>query len=224
MDGSMKRRPRAPHGNHEQRRALAGAGLAALLATLTWLGVARATVMVEVPLDRLAAEADVIVHGRVLRTGGRLVGDADGVFTPHTLTEIEVFESFKGPQISRVLVDELGGEVQGHGMWIDGTPRYRRGEECVVFLRALPDGHYRTYAMAQGHFEVRPGVPGVAPVVVRDTSAIGMASWASGPMTIQPGTVASMPLTAFLDYVRDLATEVAQATLPGAGGAVGGTP
>ena len=99
-------------------------------------------------------------------------------------------------------------------MWIDGTPRYRRGEECVVFLRALPDGSHRTYAMAQGHFEVRPGVPGVAPAVVRDTSAIGMASWARGPMVIQPGSVASMPLVAFLEYVRDLATVVAAGPAP----------
>ena len=51
-----------------------------------------------------------------------------------------------------------------------------------------------------------------------------MASWARGPMTIQPGTVASMPLAAFLDYVRDLATEVAASALPGAPGAVRGAP
>ncbi len=225
MNGSVQRRPHASVGMSGRRfRALAGGALAALLATLTWLGVARATVMVEVPFDRLAAQADAIVHGRVLRTGSRLVADADGTFTPHTITEIEVFEPIRGPRVTRILIDELGGEVQGHGMWIDGTPRYRRGEECVVFLRALPDGHYRTYAMAQGHFEVVPGVAGVAPVVVRDTSAIGMASWARGPMTIQPGTVASMPLAAFLDYVRDLATEVAASALPGAPGAVRGAP
>jgi len=225
MNGSKQGRPRASDGKNEHRlRALAGAGLAALLATLAWLGVAHATVMVEVPFDRLVAESDVIVHARVVRTGSRLVADADGLFTPHTLTELEVFEPLKGPQMTRVLVDELGGEVQGRGTWIDGTPRYRRGEECVVFLRALPDGSYRTYAMAQGHFEVRPGVPGVAATVVRDTSAIGMASWASGPMTIQPGTVASMPLVAFLDYVRDLATELAEPTLPGSSDSVGGAP
>ncbi|MBX7190624.1 MAG: hypothetical protein K1X94_01115 [Sandaracinaceae bacterium] len=190
-----------------RRRAftLASVALGAFgLATLGLGDVAHATVMVEVPFDRLARESDAIVHGRVLRTGSRLVLDA-GSARPHTLTEIEVFEPIKGAVGDRLVVDEIGGTVQDRGMWIEGTPRFRRGEECVLFLRALPDGHFRTYAMAQGHFEVRPGVPGVAPTVVRDTSAVGFASWAQGTMQIQPGTIASMPLDAFLDYVRDLA-------------------
>ncbi|MBN8610783.1 MAG: hypothetical protein J0L92_09380 [Deltaproteobacteria bacterium] len=176
-------------------------GLAIVTGTAT---NARATVMVEVPFDRLAREADVIVHGRVLRTGSRLVMDGSGAM-PHTLTELDVFEPIKGEPGARIVIDELGGEVQGHGTWIEGTPRFRRGEECIVFLRALPDGSFRTYAMAQGHFEVRPGVTGVAPTVVRDTSAMGLVSWVRDTMTIQPGRVASMPLAAFLDYVRDLA-------------------
>jgi hypothetical protein len=160
--------------------------------------------MVEVPFERLAAEADVIVHGRVLRTGSRLVVDEIGM-APHTLTELDVYEPIKGTVGDRIVIDEIGGTIQDRSMWIAGTPRYRRGEECVVFLRALPDGSYRTYAMAQGHFEIRPGVPGVAPSVVRDTSAVGFASWAHDVMDIQPGVVASMPLHAFLTYVRDLA-------------------
>jgi hypothetical protein len=181
------------------RVMLAWAAMAAFAAT------AHATVMVEIAFDRLAGESDAIVHGRVLRTGARLVADDGGLFTPHTLTEIAVIEPLKGDVGERIVIDEIGGTYQGGGMWIEGTPRYRRGEETVVFLRALPGGHFRTYGMAQGHFEVRPGVPGVEASVVRDTTAIGMASWARGPMEIQPGAVASMPLGAFLDYVRDLA-------------------
>jgi hypothetical protein len=183
--------------------ALGGATLV-LGASALGANVARATVMVEVPFERLAAESDAIVHGRVLRTGSRLVVDETGA-TPHTLTELDVYEPIKGSVGARIVIDEIGGVMQDRGMWIDGTPRYHRGEECVVFLRALPDGSYRTYAMAQGHFEVRPGVPGVAPSVVRDTSVVGLVSWAHVVMESQPGVVASMPLDAFLDHVRDLA-------------------
>lgn len=175
-----------------------------LVATGAVHGVARATVMVEVPFDRLAQEADVIVHGRVLRTGSRLVVDANGSM-PHTLTELEIYEPIKGDVGARLFIDEIGGTVQDRGTWIEGTPRYRRGEECIVFLRALPDGHYRTYAMAQGHFEVRPAVPGATPMVIRDTSAMGLVTWVRDTMQLQPGRVASMPLAGFLDYVRDLA-------------------
>ena len=204
------RKPRTnKDGARASRREVLGAmalGGVVLAVGASALGasVARATVMVEVPFARLAAESDVIVHGRVLRTGSRLVIDPAGT-QPHTLTELDVYEPIKGDVGDRIVIDEIGGTVQDRGMWIEGTPRYRQGEECVLFLRALPDGTYRTYAMAQGHFEVRPGVPGVAPSVVRDTSAIGFASWAHDVMEIQPGAVASMPLDAFLTYVRDLA-------------------
>lgn len=203
MDGSTS-------GVAASRGRVARAAWALALAALgivTAAATAHATVMVEIPFERLVGESDAIVHGRVLRTGSRLVANEGegGYFTPHTLTEIEVYEPLRGSVGERVVIDEIGGTYQGGGMWIEGTPRYRRGEELVVFLRALPDGHFRTHGMAQGHFEVRPGLAGVEPVVLRDTSAIGMASWSHGPMELQPGTVATMPLVAFLDYVRDLA-------------------
>lgn len=197
----MKTRTKA--FGHDRWATLIAATLG--IACLALAGVARATVMVEIPFERLVAESDAIVHGRVLRTGSRLEADAGGYFVPHTITEIEVLESLKGAADARVVIDEIGGTYQQGGMWIEGTPRYHRGEEAVVFLRALPGGAHRTFGMAQGHFEVRHGVPGVEPVVVRDTSAIGMASWARGPMELQPGVVRTMPLAAFLDYVHDLA-------------------
>jgi hypothetical protein len=197
------RRDEAKLRRRELLRAVTFGALAGATGIGAFHGSARATMMVEVPFDRLVRESDAIVHGRVIRNGSRLEIDANGA-QPHTSTVLEVFEPLKGSVGARLFVDEIGGTVQGRSMWIDGTPRYRQGEECVVFLRALPDGTFRTHAMAQGHFEVRPGVPGVAPRVVRDTSAIGFASWAHEVMEIQPGAVASMPLDAFLAYVREV--------------------
>ena len=91
------------------------------------------------------------------------------------------------------------------GMRIVGTPEYRSREEVIVFLRALPDGGYRTYAMAQGHFEVLHAVGAAQPVVVRDTRAITMARWVNGQMSLDHGQRAEMPLAVFLQYVRELA-------------------
>ncbi len=189
-------------GSTARARAL---GLFAIAITLATMGVsaARATVMVEVPMERLVSESDVILFGRVARVDARLVIDDRGA-APHTRSTIEIIDVLKGRAEDRVQVDEIGGIIQGRGTWIAGTPRFRLGEECVVFLRALPGGTYRTYAMAQGHFEVRPGVPGVAARVVRDTSAMGLASWTREAMQVREGTVSSMPLDAFLGYVRQL--------------------
>lgn len=180
--------------------------LATLALATTVAARAEATVMIEVPMERLVAESDLVVHARVLSTGSRLAPNADGRFEPHTITIVQVIEVLAGvPRASDIVIDELGGDVQGRAMWIAGTPEYRRGEEVVVFLRALPDGSYRTYAMAQGAFEILPSLAGER-VVVRDTRAVSMARWASnGSMQIDHGARAEMPLGAFLDYVRALA-------------------
>jgi hypothetical protein len=181
----------------------------ATLAALCMLGIlafaahASATVMIEIPFERLTRESDLIVHARVLRTGSRMVNEG-GVFEPHTASSLEVITTLRGQANGPVVIDEIGGTGPQTSTWIAGTPRYRANEEVVVFLRRLPSGAYRTHGMAQGHFEVRHGVPGVEAVVVRDTQTIGMASWQNGQMSIAPGSVVTMPLGAFIAYVQQL--------------------
>ena len=198
-------RPRTPGCT---RHAL---GLALVL-VLAGARPAHATVMRDVPLELLVAESDVIVRATVERVGVRLdlgTGHAE----PHTVVSLRVTEAIKGEVDERIVVDELGGTTpQGLGTWVEGTPRYRVGEDVVVFLDRTARGALRTYAMCQGHFEVRHGVGGAADVVVRDTSAVGLASWEHGAMTIEHGGVRAMPLDAFLGFVRDA---LSQTRLPG---------
>jgi hypothetical protein len=182
--------------------------LGCLALSLAWLvsAPADATVMIEVPMERLVAESDLVVHGRVRSVGTRLAPNAEGHLEPHTISVVSTLEVLAGvPRGSELVIDELGGEVQGRAMRIAGTPEYRRDEEVVVFLRALPDGSYRTYAMAQGAFEVLPSLVGAERVVVRDTRAISMVRWASnGSMQLDHGARREMPLRVFLDYLRGL--------------------
>jgi len=201
-----------------RRRFKAAATLAFALALgSTNVPSAHATVMREVPLESLVRDSDLIVRGTVERVGVRL--EVSGpTAEPHTVVLLRVREWLKGAGDDVVRIEELGGTTpQGIGTWIDGTPRYRAGEDVVVFLRRTDDGSLRTYAMCQGHFEVRHGVGEATDVVVRDLSAIGLASWERGPMTVSEGGRRAMPLEAFLDYVRDTAAQVA--TLPGGSGA-----
>jgi hypothetical protein len=194
---------------------LALLALASALALAT--SSARATVMIEVPLERLVAESDLVVHGRVTRTGARLVANDGGHHEPHTVAVVALLEVLRGtPPAAEVLVDEIGGRVQDTEMRIAGTPEYRVGEEVVLFLRALPDGSYRTYAMAQGAFEVLPALPGAERVVVRDTRAVSMARWSQGQMRLDHGEVAAMPLATFLAYVREVADMLELAEIGGA--------
>lgn len=195
--------------------------LSVAIATGLFQPRARATVMVEVPLETMIREADAIVVGVVEQVGARLVMRQDGA-EPHTITTLRVREWVKGSGGALVRIDELGGTVAQRSTRIAGTPEYTPGEEVVVFLRRTPEGALRTFAMVQGRFGIRRGVPGADDVVVRDTSAVGFASWASGPMAIDHGGVRAMRLDDFLGYVRATLEQSGAVTPGGSTDPVGG--
>lgn len=178
--------------------------LASLLLSLT-PAYAAATVMVEVPIEDMARAADAIVMGRVVRTEVRVVIDPARGAMPHTLTEIRVAEWIAGSGGATVVIDELGGEIQGQGLAIAGTPVYRVGEEVIVFLERA-DGRLRTYAMAQGRFEIRRGIGGVPDHVTRDLSDVAFVRWGAGGMHVGHGNDAAVTLEVFVDHVRRIAT------------------
>lgn len=190
--------------------------LAALLATTLCPAPAAATVMVEVPLEDMARAADAIVLGRVVRTEVRVVIDPARGAMPHTLSEIAVTEWIAGSGGRTVVIDELGGEIQGEGLAIAGTPVYRPGEEVVVFLERA-DGRLRTYAMAQGRFEIRRGVGGVPDYVTRDLSDVALVRWGAGGMHVDHGQDAPMALEVFVEHIRRIAASYGTATTPPGG-------
>jgi hypothetical protein len=165
---------------------------------------ALATVMVEVPLDEMIQRADVIVRGTVVASRARLVM-REGALEPQTFTTIRVAEWLAGVGGDRVELRELGGTWQGGGLRYDGTPEYAVGEEVVVFLERRPEAPHdlRTFAMVQGKFTVRPGVPGVPDSVSRDLSGVAFARWADGQQTVRAAPAEpAMALETFLDHVR----------------------
>ncbi|NOY90913.1 MAG: hypothetical protein GXP55_06840 [Deltaproteobacteria bacterium] len=168
---------------------------------------ARATVMVEVSLDDMARDADAIVRGTITRTGVRLEFEA-GRLEPYSSSELRVSEWLAGGTGDRLVIRERGGEWQGGGHWIDGTPQYRVGEEVIVFLQRDADqpGRYRTYAMAQGKFVVLRGVPGTGGQVRRDLEGMSFARWAGQGMQLEAGQAPVMALDTFLARIRAVRT------------------
>ena len=168
------------------RVLLISGALAAALFVATLADRAHATVMVELSLDELIADATVIVQGVVERTGVQVsVGDR-GVL-PSTTTRVRVRRWLKGPAPrERVTIREAGGAWPGGGMHVAGTPRYRVGEELVVFLEPAPDrpGALRTVGMAQGKLVVLYGVGDTPSMVRRDVRDLAFARFADGAMTV----------------------------------------
>ena len=182
------------------------APLLLLLLAFTLLGprVARATVLVEVPLDDMIFDSDGIVIGDVVHVGVQMLVREDGQLEPWTVTTLRVDRWLKNGQATadQVRIWERGGVWQGGGMRIDGTPEYRVGERVLVFLREDPYGRARTYGMVQGRFVVRAGVPGVATTVERDVSAVGFAQWSSAGMTVTHLPATSMTLDAMIARIE----------------------
>ena len=113
---------------------------------------AAATLVTELSLDDLAAQADAVVHGRVVRVAHRTL-PVRGRAMPMELVTLAVDEWLVGQGGAEIVIREVGGTAGGTTVAREGTPTYRRGEEVVVFLRH--DGEaYTTLGLAQGRFRI----------------------------------------------------------------------
>lgn len=180
-----------------KRTALAG--LLALLSV-----PALATIMVEVPLEEMVVEGEGVVRATVIHSGTQL-NLREGGSEITTITTLRVDEWLVGQGDDEIRLREIGGETARGGMRIAGTPRYRLGEEVVVFLDDDVDGvdrYFRTFALVQGKFTVLRGVPGMPAVVMRDADAVGFATWIDGEMIIDHGGEMVVGLTEFEQRVR----------------------
>ncbi len=163
-------------------RALSASAVVIAL-TVALAAQVRATVMVEVPLEELAREAHAIVRGVVTHTGTRMAIRGDSL-DPHTLVTIRVHEWLKGRGGRTVRLRELGGVGRFTALAIGGAPRYRAGEEVVVFIERLPGGALRTLALSQGRFAVRRNLRDGRAVVTRDLSGLGFARFDRKGVTV----------------------------------------
>jgi len=132
------------------------ARLALRFALVTWLiwftpPFAGGTSMVPLSIGELAAESDLILHGRVASAAtsrhraNRMV----------TRVGVDVLEMWKGTvSEARVQVTLAGGVLGTRQVIVDGQPDYRPGEEVVLFLKRNPRGEAVTVGLAQGKFTV----------------------------------------------------------------------
>ena len=112
---------------------------------------AKATSIPRFCFEQLVDESDAIVSGTASRTWSEW--DAAHQFI-WTRTVILVAATHKGPAEKTVVVSELGGQVDGRGMSVAGSPRYTPGDIVVVFLKNYPGLGYRTYGWGQGRYEL----------------------------------------------------------------------
>jgi hypothetical protein len=144
--------------------------------------VARATTFARMSVEDMARAAGVIVRGRCV---GTLVETRGGEIW--TVTSFEIRETWKGESARVVRVRLLGGRTKEITSRVDGVPRFRSGEDVVLFLAPLESGEFSVLSWAQGTFRVRRDAATGASVVNQDTAASTMAP----PKAATPTTVHS---------------------------------
>ena len=102
-------------------------------------------------LDALVAGSDFIVHGRVIQCRS-LWDPATGAIW--TRTELRVLDAAKGRAGTALAVTEPGGIVGGRGESYPGIPRFKIGQEVVLFLYRAPGDRLRVTGLLQGVYTV----------------------------------------------------------------------
>lgn len=110
-----------------------------------------ASPVLPLPINRLAAESEVIIHGTV--TGLSVQRDPEGrIFTKVTL---DIRDAWKGhPEARPFTIVHSGGILGNRWTATDGEVQFKLGEEVVVFLVLNSRGEGVTIGMNQGKFKV----------------------------------------------------------------------
>jgi hypothetical protein len=129
-----------------------------LLAVTAW-----SSTLVAASLEQLTAYSPAVARVRVTSTGP-VRADARHVVT---LTECEVLEVLKGNLDATLTVSTPGGQLEDLGQQVAGAPRFKVGEEAVLFLRSPLRGTWQVTGLEQGKWTVVAGAAAPAQTVPR---------------------------------------------------------
>ena len=125
---------------------------AALFLAFAVASPAGATSFREMTTDERVDAADLIVRGTVQEVW--VERDERGALW--TRSQVEVERVYKGdPSTETIIVDQLGGELAGVRMVMEGSARFSPGEEVVLMLANRGQGRLVPVSMAFGKFTIR---------------------------------------------------------------------
>lgn len=202
MSNATQRPPHRPSPNrlHVALNLVLAAGFAMAFP-------AGATLVPRMSLEQMAAAADTVIHGTVVRTWSAWDSTHEFIWTHY---EIRLTESMLGDTLDKAVISEPGGVVGNDSMDIVGTPRYRIAEEVVLFTTRTPIGYLRTSGWGQGRFDVVAD-PRTGSKVVRSRLAgveLVAPAGAANALNQTPGTspkaLDGLPLDQFKSRLRTL--------------------
>jgi hypothetical protein len=130
---------------------------------------ASATTLERMSVAKMTEHAQLVVRAQCLANS--VVWDSGEIWT---FTSFEVKDSWKGAPTGaaqQVTVRLLGGSVGNLTSTVSGVPRFRPGEEVILFLQPTARGDFSIVSWVQGTFRIHRDVRSGQEVVVQDTAA-----------------------------------------------------
>ncbi len=142
------------------------AGLCGLLVILL-APLTRATTLAQLSLQQLADSAHAIVRAKAISNlpvwhHGEL----------WTITTFHVEENWKGQLSREIQVWMIGGQAGRITSYVAGAPRFRPGEEAVLFLEPTRDGEISITAWGEGTFRITHDARTGEAHVTQDSAAV----------------------------------------------------
>ncbi len=128
-----------------------------------------ATTLARLDLQQLARAADAVARVRCTDSASYL--ERGSVWTH---TQFTVIETLKGAPPAQLTVRLPGGRSGHILVSIEGVPRFRPGEEGVLFLEKLATEDYSVTAWALGAFRIRRNEQTGVETVTQDSSAVAV--------------------------------------------------
>jgi len=144
----------------------AGAAWTIAAATLFVFSIeVSATTLARMSVNEMAQRAAVVVQARC--DANQTSWDAGEIWTFTTFT---VEETRKGTAAGNLRVRLLGGRAGDITSTVAGVPRFRAGEEVVLFLEKTGRGDYSVVGWIEGTFRIRIDRRSGQKIVTQDTA------------------------------------------------------
>lgn len=153
-------------------------------------GLACATTLMRMSVAAMSQAAKAVA--RVHCLSNSTLWDSGEIWT---LTVFEVQQVWRGVLPAEITVRLPGGRVSNITSTISGVPRFRPGEEAVLFLESSPRGGFSVVAWQQGTFRIHRLARSAEEIVTQDIAYYPVFDRRSGQW--QPAGIAEMSLSRF---------------------------
>ncbi len=160
------------------------------LTAMLLVPAARATTLARLSLEQLAAGSDAVARVRCARGESRWENGSIW-----TLATVGVTETLKGNLPAEITMRLPGGRVGHLTATVDGTPKFKPGDDAIVFLQRSSAGGFTVAGWVEGTFRISRDPRTGNETVTQDSSAFAVFDASTRAFRVEG--IRRMPLAEF---------------------------